>query len=200
MQGKSSQDANAGSFTYTNLSSQAQYIGSLIVSVSNPSALSALTAVVTQTGASASTNEIAPSTTLTFSPPITITEGAAVTFSFTATVAGGAAMNTRPFAYASMLAGGASPTGRLSGGMLLVGVMLMPLGIRQRRRVALVALVGVLLMVTAAGCGGGSSSAGQSGQSTVVDSGGNPKKSIVLSTIKSSVGNSTQQLVAVAFE
>src|SRR5215469_4956937 len=63
------QSIGAGSFSYTNLTGQVQGIGSLIVSVSDPSTLSALRADVSPGGQSATTSTITPSTTLTFSPP-----------------------------------------------------------------------------------------------------------------------------------
>jgi hypothetical protein len=158
-----------------------------------------LTATVNETGESASASVIAASTTLSFAPPVTVDPGASVTFSFTATAAGGAAMNTLPPAYASMLTDGASPPGPLSGGMLMLGVLLMPLGIKQRRRAVLVAFLGLALIASAAGCGS-SSTAATSGQTVLVDSQGNPTKPVALSTIKTSSGNSTQQLTAIEFE
>jgi hypothetical protein len=53
---------------------------------------------------------------LTFSPPVTISPGASVTFSLTATTSSGAAMRAEAFAYAGILIGsGAAPISQLGG-------------------------------------------------------------------------------------
>jgi hypothetical protein len=194
------QSVDAGSFNYTNLTGQVQVIGSLIVSVSEPSTLSALTAAVSPGGQSATTSVITASTTLTFSAPITISPGSSVTFSLTATTSSGAAMNAEPFASAGIpILGGSAPFGQLGGGMLFIGLLLMPLGIRQRRRIALAAFVALALMATATGCGSSGSGA-PSQQTVIVDSQGNLNKSLVLRTIKTTASSSSLELTAVRYE
>jgi hypothetical protein len=195
------QSVNLGSFLYTNLTEQAQHVGLLIVSVGDPSTLSALTATVSPGGENATTSVIAASTALTFSPPITIGAGASVTFLLTAGTSNYAAMNTQPLAYAGILTrGDASPIGQLDGEILFIGLLLMPLGIGQRRRVALIAFVVLALMATAAGCSGGSGSTAPSQQIAIVDSQGNLNKAITLRTIKTTDSSSSQQLTALRFE
>ena len=195
------QSVNLGSFRYTNLTEQAQHVGVLIVSVGDPSTLSALTATVSLGGENATTSVIAASTALTFSPPITIGAGASVTFSLTAGTSSYGAVNIQPLAYAGILTrGGASPIGQLGGEMLFIGLLLMPLGISQRRRVALIAFAVLTLLAAAAGCGKGSGSAAPSQQTAIVDSQGNLNKAITLRTIKTTGSSSSQQLTALRFE
>jgi hypothetical protein len=195
------QSVSAGSFSYTNLTGQVQVIGALIVSVSEPSTLSALTAAVSPGGQSATSSTITASTTLTFSPPVTISPGASVTFSLTATTSSGAAMRAEPFAYAGILIGsGAAPISQLGGGMLFIGLLLMPLGIRQRRRVGLAAFAALALMATATGCGESNGSAAPSQQTVIVDSQGNLNKPVVLRTIKTTASNSSLEVTAVRYE
>jgi hypothetical protein len=194
------QTISVGSFSYTNLTEQVQVIGSLIVSVSDPSTLSALSATASPGGEKATTSAIASSTVLTFSPPVTISPGLSVTFALTATTSSSAAMSAGTFAYAGMLTrGGAPPIGQPGAEMLLVGLLLMPLGISQRRRAVLIALGVLALMATAAGCGNSGSGA-PSQQTVIVDSQGNLNKPLILRTIKNSGGSSSQEVTAVRYQ
>ena len=195
------QSIGAGSFSYKNLTEQVQVIGTLIVSVSDPSALSALSATASPGGERATTSTIASSTVLTFAPPVTISPGVSVTFALTATTSNGAAMNAQPFAYAGIFTReGASPIGQPGAEMLLVGLLLMPLGIAQRRRAALIAFGVLALMATSAGCGNSGSGA-PSPQTVIVDSQGNLTKPLTLSTIKKKTGgSSSQQVTAVRYQ
>jgi hypothetical protein len=194
------QSVNVGSFSYTNLAGQVQVIGSLILSVSEPSTLSALTAAVSPGGQSATTSTISTITTLTFSPPVTVSPGASVTFSFAAMTSSDTAMKAEPFAYAGVLiGGGATPIGKLSGGTLFIGLLLMPLGIRQRRRVGLVAFAALVLMATATGCGN-SESAAPLQQTVIVNSQGNLSKPVILRTINATRSSSELQVAAVRYE
>jgi hypothetical protein len=194
------QSISVGSFNYANLTEQVQVIGSLVVSVSDPSTLSELSATASPGGERATTSAIASSTVLTFSPPVTISPGVSVTFALTATLSSGAAMNAEPIAYAGILTrGGVSPIGQPLAEMLFVGLLLMPLGIGQRRRAVLIALGVLALMATAAGCGN-SGSAAPSQQTVIVDSQGNLSKPLILRTIKNSGESSSQQVTAVRYQ
>jgi len=194
------QSVGAGSFSYTNLTGQVQGIGSLIVSVSDPSTLSTLSAAVSPGGQSATTSTITPSTTLTFSPSVTVSPGASVTFSLTATTLSGAAMNGAPFAYAGVLPGGGdAPIGQPGGAILFIGLALMPLGVRQRRRVALVVIAALALAATATGCGGSSGSNAPTQQTAIVDSQGNLNKPVILRTIKTTGSSSELRATAVRY-
>jgi hypothetical protein len=109
-------------------------------------------------------------------------------------------MNAEPFAYAGILIrGGAAPIGQLSGGMLFIGLLLMPLGIRQRRRVGLAAFAALALMATATGCGDSGSGA-PSHQTAIVDSQGNLSKPVILRTIKTTGTSSSLEVTAVRYE
>jgi hypothetical protein len=194
------QSISVGSFSYKNLTEQVQVIGSLIVSVSDPSTLSSLSSTASPGGETAATSAIASSTVLTFSPPVTISPGVSVTFALTATTSSGAAMNAQPFAYAGILtSGNASPIGQPGAEMLFVGLLLMPLGIGQRRRAVLIAFGVLALMATAAGCGN-SGSGTPSQQTVIVDSQGNLNKPLTLRTIKKTGASSSQRVTAVRYQ
>jgi hypothetical protein len=151
-------------------------------------------------GQSATTSTITTVTILTFSSPVTVSPAASVTFSFTATTSSGAAMKGEPFAYAGILIGsGAASVGQLSGGTLFIGLLLMPLGIRQRRRVGLAAFAALALMGTATGCGN-SESAAPLQQTTIVNSQGILNKPVILRTINTAGSSSELQLIAVRYE
>ena len=110
-------------------------------------------------------------------------------------------MSAEPFAYAGILIrGGAAPIDRLGGGMLFIGLLLMPLGIRQRRRIGLAAFAALALMATATGCGSSSGSGAPSQQTVIVDSQGNLNKPLVLTTIKTTASSSSLELTAVRYE
>ena len=194
------QSIGAGTFSYKNLTEQVQSIGSLILSVTAPSTLSTLTAAVSPGGQSATASTISTITILTFSPPVTVSPGASVTFSFTAMTSSGTAMKAEPFAYAGILiGGGATPIGQLSGGTLLIGLLLMPLGIRQRRRVGWVAFAALALMATATGCGN-SENAAPLQQTAIVNSQGILNKPAILRIINTTGSSSELQLTAVRYE
>ena len=87
----------------------------------------------------------------------------------------------------------------------MVGLMLMPLGNRRRRRAALMALAGLALMVALAGCGSSNgSSHGGAGTSQPVNGSGALSNPITLSSVSvsSATGSATsvQQLTAIKFQ
>jgi len=85
---------------------------------------------------------------------------------------------------------------------MLIGLMLMPLGIRQRRRALLMAFAALALMVTLASCGGSSSSA-PTGISRPVSGGGMLSSPVKLSTITVKSGSASistvQSLTGIGF-
>lgn len=196
------QDVSGGSFSYLNMRSSTQAIGSVIITASNPSALASLT--VTEGSQSASVAPVAASNTLTFNPPITVAAGATVSFTITAETASSVSAIAQRIIYAGMLAGRRSPIGPLGGGMMLLGVMLMPLGIRRRRRAVMITLAAIALTVTIAGCSGSNGGAPSANTSSVVDSSGTLKNPVILSTVKVTSGGgkiaAVQHLTAVGFE
>ncbi|MGO9606161.1 MAG: hypothetical protein ACLQAT_22680 [Candidatus Binataceae bacterium] len=196
------QDVSGGSFSYLNMRSSTQAIGSVIIAASNPSALASLT--VTEGSQIASVAPVTASNTLTFNPPIIVAAGATVSFAITAATAGGISAIAPRIVYAGILAGGRSPIGPLGGGMMLLGVMLMPLSIRRRRRAVMITLATIALTVTIAGCSGSSGGAPSANTSSVVDSSGMLKNPVILSMVKVTSGGTkitaVQHLTAVGFE
>ncbi|MGO9602126.1 MAG: hypothetical protein ACLQAT_01750 [Candidatus Binataceae bacterium] len=195
------QSVSSGSFSYTNTRTTAQQIVSVVITASNPSALASLTA--TEGGQSASVAPVAASNRLTFTPPISVAAGATVSFTITAETAGSIAAIVQRIIYAGMLAGDASPIGPLGGGMMLLGVMLMPMGVGRRRRALVMTFAAIALMVTVAGCGSSNSSS-PSNSGSPVDGSGTLKQPVTLSTINVTSGTSSissvQQLTAVGYQ
>ena len=194
----------AGSFQYRSKSAGQQLIGGIVIAVTDPGILASLTVTLDSTGQSASVAPVAASNTLIFDPPIAIEDGQTLSFSVTAqTSSGDAAIIAGGVAYASMLSGrGQTPLVPLAGGLLLLGAMLMPMGIRRRRRVAWMALA-LVLIATMAGCGNGGGAAPATITRQVEASGEltNPAKLSVLK-VKSgnSSSNTSQVLTAFVFK
>ena len=180
----------AGGFRYTNKSGKPQRIGAIVVTVSDPGTLSSLTATLRSTGQTATVSPVASTNMLTFDPPIPVGDGQSLRFSLTATTGlSAAAMLGRGVAYASMLAGGGSiPLGPMSGGLVMLGVILMPLGFRRRRRTAWMAFAALLLIATMAGCSDGGS--GRLGITREVETSGVLNSPAKLSVIQVRTGNS----------
>jgi hypothetical protein len=191
----------AGSFSYKNKSGGPQRIGGIVITVSDPGILAALTVTLKSTGQSVTVSPVTSSNTLTFDPAISVEVGQTLNFSVTArTGETAAAIMAQGVAYAGMISGrGSTP---LAGGLLLLGAMLMPMGIRQRRRAVWMALAAVMLIATMAGCSNG----GTAGPSTItsqVEASGELRRQARLSMIKVKSGDSgpttTQTLTAFVF-
>jgi hypothetical protein len=191
---------NAGSFSYTNTSGGTEHVGSIVVTVSEPEGLASLTA--TEGTQIATVAPVAATNTLTFNPPISLAEGETATFSLTAeTAEGNAAIGDR-FIYAGMLID-RSPIGPLGAGMMLLGVMLMPMGTRRRRRAIVMAIAAIALTVAVVGCGSSGGSA-PAPTKIAVSGDGHLKKAARLSTIDLRLGGVkkaiVQKLTAVDFD
>lgn len=181
----------------------------MVIAASDPAALASLTATAGSGGQSASVSPVTTSNVLTFNPPIVVNPGAAVSFTVTAQTASGAAALARRVVYASMVELGGDRSGRsgplapLGGGLLMLGLTLIPLGRRTRRRAALIAFGGLLLAVALAGCGN-SSSSHPSGYSATVFGSGAISQVVPLSTVSVTSGAGSvvtvQQLTALGFE
>lgn len=207
------QTVSAGSFVYTNTTASAQQVGAIVVSASGPSALASLT--VTVSGQTVTISPVKSSNTLSFNPPLAVSPGATLSFSFTAQTATNPVASIKRLAYAALVElgsadhpddhGGGGPLAPLGGGLLMMGLILLPLGDRQRRRAALLAVFGLVLIATLAGCGSSSSShPSSSSTSATVSSSGALSKPLPLSsvTVTSTSGSasSTQQLTALIFK
>lgn len=191
-----------GSFQYRNKSAGQQLIGGVVITVTDPGILASLTVTLDSTGQSASVAPVAASNTLIFDPPIAIEDGQTLSFSMTArTIGGDAAIMADSVAYASMLSGRGQRLAPLGGGLLLLGAMLMPMGIRRRRRVAWMALAALVLIATMAGCG--NSGATPATITRQVEAGGELTRPVKLSVVKVKSSNSssttTQVLTAIVF-
>jgi hypothetical protein len=142
-----------------------------------------------------------------FKPPIVVAPSATVAFALSAKTASGATAKVQGLLYAGLVDlddHGGGPLAPLNGGLLLVGLMLLPLGKGQRRRVALIAASAGLVLITAlAGCSGGSSHS-SSGTSTPVFGSGALSQPVTLSTVSvssaSGVATSVQQLPTIGFQ
>jgi len=172
-----------------------------VIAVSDPGILAALTVTLKSTGQSATVSPVASRNTLTFDPAIPVEDGQTLSFSVTArTGENAAAIMVHGVAYAAMISGrGSTP---LAGGLLLLGAMLMPMGIRQRRRAAWMVLAALMLIATMTGCGGGGT-AGPSPITSQVEASGELTRQARLSLIKVKSGDlptTTQVLTAFVFD
>ena len=182
----------AGSFKYTNKSKSDQQINSVTFTVSDPSVLNSLT--VNYQGGSSTVSPVLPTTTIQLIPPVTVAKGATAKFTVDAqTSAGGSSTIDRGLAYAATMKG-FPRIGPLSGGLMLIGVMLMPLGIR-RRRVLLIGLAAFTLMVGIAGCESLSSTAPPTGITRAVDNTGTLSSPARLSNIELNTGGTKSSSV-----
>ena len=171
---------SAGSFSYTPTeTTTAQVISSVTVSITHPLIFQSLTLTAFLDGNPAGTVEVdAPnitaSTVFTFNPVITIPANGShsIMFSFSSVIA--ARMSSIDVDAVKLAGVGMPPPPGTSegGGWLmlsfsLLGLAMMPLGNRQRRRATLFATMFLLMAVAIAGCGGGGGgSAAPSGQSS----------------------------------
>lgn len=206
--GGAGQSVNAGSFSYSNVINSTQRIGRVIISASDPAALASLTVTTSGSQESASVSPVAASNVFVFNPPIVVNPGASVTFTITARTAGGVAAIARRFAYAAFVELGGDhhdgvPLAPLGAGMLLIGLMLLPLAKPTRRRVALIVIGGLILTVALAGCGS-SNSSNPSGYTATVFGSGALSNQVPLSTVTASSASgsvvSLQQLTGFGFE
>jgi len=203
------QNVNAGAFSYVNNTTSVQQIHSAVVTASNPAALASLTLSVAGTNQSVTVSPVTASNTFNFNPPVTVGPGQTVAFAITAQTANSLATAGQGAIYAALLGPGGGhhdggPLTPLGGGLLMVGLMLMPLGNCRRRQVALIALGGLMLAVALAGCGSSNgSNHGGTGTSQSVIGGGPLANPITLSTVSvnSAGGSATsvQQLTAIGY-
>jgi hypothetical protein len=199
------QTVNAGSFNYTNTSLSTQQIGSVFIEATNPSALASLTLTVSGSSASGTVAPVVANNRVVFSPPVAIPASATVIFNIQVVTASGMASRAKPVIYAGLDAGDRnSPIAPLTGGLLLVGLVLGALPITRRRYAGVAALVLIALVVTAVGCGGNSSSSQPATGSSVVNGDGTLNSPVTLGnvTVTGSSGSATTavQLTGVSFQ
>jgi hypothetical protein len=91
--GKAGQTVDGGGFTYTSSQSSVELLSNVTVTVSDPALLSSLTLTATFDESNPSVTVTPPTgtTVFTFSPPVSVPPNATITFSLSATIAGGGA-------------------------------------------------------------------------------------------------------------
>jgi hypothetical protein len=148
----------AGAFTLTNELLVAETLASATVSVSRPGLFSSMT--LTGGGQTVTVTPPAASTTFTFKTPITIPAGGSVRFSLTAVIALNPVRLGNEIKFAGVMVtgpprsrGGAWP---LSGGFLMLGIMLLGLPDRTRRQALILAVLALGLAAASTGCGSSS--------------------------------------------
>ncbi|MGH7932361.1 MAG: hypothetical protein ACREQN_04240, partial [Candidatus Binataceae bacterium] len=163
--GGAGQSLSGGSFSYTNTGGGAQTLSSVTLSITQPELFSSITLApaVSETRQPAVTvraPEITRATTFTFALGLNIPAGGKATFSLSMTIASGktASANDHTIVLAGMLAvpgtpGGGDGGAGLLGGMILLGIAMLPLAARTRRRVPWMAGVMLILAIGVAGCG-----------------------------------------------
>lgn len=181
----------------------------MIVTASDPAVLASLTLAQNNTSATVTVQPVMSTNTFTFNPPLSLAPGATLTFTVTADTAGSLARLDHRIAYAAVLVSGRfdrlPPLMPLGGGLAVVGLMLVPLENRKRRRTAMLALLALALVAGLAGCtGGGSSNSRTAADRSPVDGSGTLSKPVSVSSITVTSGTnsatSMQQVVAVKYE
>jgi hypothetical protein len=199
--GTAGQTIGAGSFSYTNRTTAAQQLGAVTVTVSAPAALASL--ALSAGGQSVTVLPVTNNNVFNFSPPLTVAAGTTLSFALTTRIADQIASESQPIGRAAMfppMRGALTP----AAGMLMLGLMLMPIT-RRRRWLMALAAVGVVVTVGVAGCGSSSSSSSPVAPSsvTVAITGSGPLSTpVTLSTITATAGGSArsvQQVSAVQF-
>ena len=165
--GKAGATVNLGSFSYASTDAAEQSISSVSVSVSNPKIFSSLTLTVTAGGTTVGTSTadgsaLASTTNFAFSPPIDVPAGSeSLTFALSGVISGGSSASLE-------LRGGVAMAGiiepdwqHIPGAILvlamgLIGLCLIPMTQRNRRRASILVAAALLLGVSAAGCNGSS--------------------------------------------
>jgi microsomal dipeptidase-like Zn-dependent dipeptidase len=149
----------AGTLTIQNQSSVTESIASASIKVSRPGLFSTMT--LSGAGQTITVTSPSAATTFTFKTPISIPAGKSVTFSVNAVIAMHPVMlGGGEIGYAGLMPTNSLPiTARnwpLTGGLLMLGIVLLGLRDGKRRRAIMIAVLGLGLAAASAGCGGGS--------------------------------------------
>lgn len=195
-------NVEAGAFKYTNLTDATQQITSVTVTVTKPQALSSLS--VSAGNSSGSISPVFPTTTIPLAQPVSVTKNETVKFELRAvTAAPSTAAIANRVGYASIIATDHSPIGPVGWGLMLMGLTLMPLGIRQRRRTLLLICLAIGLMAAGAGCNGGTATFPPTTATRSVKSDGttsNPAKLSIITVFSGqTTTQTTQSLTSVTF-
>ena len=173
-----------------------------MVVASEPSLLASMTVTVDGTGVSATVSPVSSTNTFVFEPPISVSPNQSIAFTLSAITAAQNSRRDDAILYASMVGriggngGGSTGTGLL----MLAGIIMLPFGLKTRRRSAIAACLFLLLMLGAAGCTDSSNGGGPSIQHTNVSAEGKLTSPLTLSDItESGGGTSAQQITAVGF-
>jgi hypothetical protein len=146
----------AGTFTVTNELAVTETEASATVSVSHPGLFSSMT--VSGGGQSVTVTPPTANTTFTFTTPVMVPAGGSVSFSLSAVIATNPVMLGQAVKYAGLTATatvpGSGSTWPLSGALLMLGITLLGLPDRTRRRALVLAVLALGLAAASTGCGG----------------------------------------------
>jgi hypothetical protein len=149
--------AAAGTFTVTNELAVAETVASATVSANHPGLFSSMT--LSGGGQSVTVTPPTANTTFTFTKPVMVPAGGSVSFSLDAVVAANPVMLGKEIKYAGLTVTATVPGGGstwpLSGALLMLGITLVGLPGRTRRRALILAVVALGLAAASTGCGGG---------------------------------------------
>jgi photosystem II stability/assembly factor-like uncharacterized protein len=146
----------AGTFTITDELTVTETVASATVSVSHPGLFSSMT--LSSAGQSVTVTPPTASTTFTFPKPVTVPAGGSVGFSLSAVIAANPVMLGKEIKFAGLTVTtteAGSSIWPLSGALLMLGITLLGLPDRTRRRALILALLALGLTAAATGCGGG---------------------------------------------
>ncbi len=147
----------AGTFTITNALAVTETVASLTVSVTRPGLFSSMT--LSGGGQSVTVTPPTANTTFTFKTPVMIPAGGSVRFSLSAVIAANPVMLGKEIKYAGLTVTAAVPGGGstwpLSGALLMLGIALLGLPDRTRRRALILAVLALGFAAASSGCGGG---------------------------------------------
>jgi hypothetical protein len=148
----------AGTFTVTNELTVSEVVTSATLCASHPGLFSSMT--VSGGGQSVTVTSPTANTTFTFTTPVTVPAGGAVSFSLSAAVAANPVLLGREIKYAGLtvtaITPGSASTLPLSGALLMLGMTLLGLPYRTRRRALILAALALGFAAASAGCGGSS--------------------------------------------
>jgi hypothetical protein len=146
----------AGTFTITNELAVTETVASLTVSVTRPGLFSSM--ILRGAGQSVTVTPPTANTTFTFTTPVMIPAGGSVRFSLSAVIATNPVMLGKEIKFAGLTVTatvpGSASTWPLSGALLMLGITLLGLPDRTRRRALILVVLALGLAAASTGCGG----------------------------------------------
>ena len=146
----------AGTFTITNELAVTETVASLTVSVTRPGLFSSM--ILRGAGQSVTVTPPTANTTFTFTTPVMIPAGGSVRFSLSAVIATNPVMLGKEIKFAGLTVTatvpGSASTWPLSGALLMLGITLLGLPDRTRRRALILVVLALGLAAASTGCRG----------------------------------------------